>query len=175
MASSNANFRGGDDHRKARELEEARKAGLAPAERDEDGKEINPHIPQYMAAAPWYLNTTGPVRFRCALWHLCSRRWWRHHHPAHMATHAPQAISGPSTPAAGIHGQMRVFVRAHLGFGGTSETYCGPQHRCSLNLRNSTAQRPSNCRWRELRGWLCAVVGHSPQTGKRPGGDSLTG
>jgi len=62
MASSNANFRAGDDFRKARELEEARKAGLAPAERDEDGKEINPHIPQYMAAAPWYLNTTGPVR-----------------------------------------------------------------------------------------------------------------
>jgi len=29
---------------------------------DEDGKEINPHIPQYMAAAPWYLNNTGPVR-----------------------------------------------------------------------------------------------------------------
>jgi len=62
MASSNANFCAGDDFRKARELEEARKAGLAPAERDEDGKEINPHIPQYMAAAPWYLNTTGPVR-----------------------------------------------------------------------------------------------------------------
>mmetsp|Transcript_2999 Transcript_2999/g.5896 ORF Transcript_2999/g.5896 Transcript_2999/m.5896 type:complete len:553 (+) Transcript_2999:206-1864(+) len=60
MASSNANFKAGDDWRKAKELEEARKAGLAPAERDEDGKEINPHIPQYMASAPWYLNTSGP-------------------------------------------------------------------------------------------------------------------
>ncbi|KAG5106464.1 hypothetical protein JHK82_043434 [Glycine max] len=48
------------DHRKQIELEEARKAGLAPAELDEDGKEINPHIPQYMSSAPWYLNAERP-------------------------------------------------------------------------------------------------------------------
>eukprot|EP00976_Prorocentrum_cordatum_P111184 1195325-Prorocentrum_minimum.AAC.4 len=60
MASSTNNFKAGDDWRKAKELEEARKAGLAPAELDEDGNEINPHIPQYMASAPWYLNNNHP-------------------------------------------------------------------------------------------------------------------
>mmetsp|Transcript_11554 Transcript_11554/g.42262 ORF Transcript_11554/g.42262 Transcript_11554/m.42262 type:complete len:486 (+) Transcript_11554:173-1630(+) len=54
------NFKGRDEYRKQQELDEARKAGLAPAERDEDGKEINPHIPQYMASAPWYLNNDRP-------------------------------------------------------------------------------------------------------------------
>ena len=54
-------FKSREDHRKQLELEEARKAGLAPAELDEDGKEINPHIPQYMSSAPWYLNAERPV------------------------------------------------------------------------------------------------------------------
>lgn len=67
---SAATFKSREDHRKQLELEEARKAGLAPAEVDEDGKEINPHIPQYMSSAPWYLNAEKPVSFttfRCLL------------------------------------------------------------------------------------------------------------
>ncbi|KAL2325164.1 hypothetical protein Fmac_024222 [Flemingia macrophylla] len=56
-----ATFKSRENHRKKLELEEARKAGLAPAEVDEDGKEINPHIPQYMSSAPWYLNAEKPV------------------------------------------------------------------------------------------------------------------
>ncbi|KAK6127567.1 hypothetical protein DH2020_038685 [Rehmannia glutinosa] len=53
-------FKSREDHRKQAELEEARRAGLAPAEVDEDGNEINPHIPHYMSSAPWYLNAEGP-------------------------------------------------------------------------------------------------------------------
>ena len=43
-----------EERKREFELEEARKKGLIAPELDEDGKAINPHIPQYMAAAPWY-------------------------------------------------------------------------------------------------------------------------
>jgi len=46
--------------KKKKELEEFRKLGAAPAEVDDEGFSINPHIPQYMAEAPWYLSNGRP-------------------------------------------------------------------------------------------------------------------
>ncbi|XKL65432.1 hypothetical protein PGB90_008852 [Kerria lacca] len=51
-----------EDFRKAKELEEARKVSrTAPAAVDEEGKDINPHIPQYISTTPWYYGAKSPT------------------------------------------------------------------------------------------------------------------
>jgi len=60
MASASGSRLTREDYRKQRELNEARKNGELPPEQDEDGNLINPHIPEFMSKAPWYLNQEGP-------------------------------------------------------------------------------------------------------------------
>ena len=56
MASSTRTIKGREAYRAAKELEEARKAGTAAPAIDSEGKIINPHIPEYIAQAPWYVS-----------------------------------------------------------------------------------------------------------------------
>uniref|UniRef100_A0A6T6L670 Pre-mRNA-splicing factor SLU7 n=1 Tax=Timspurckia oligopyrenoides TaxID=708627 RepID=A0A6T6L670_9RHOD len=60
MASAQRSFRSRDEYKKSKELEEARKAGQIAPEQDEEGNDINPHIPQYIAKSPWYLKNEAP-------------------------------------------------------------------------------------------------------------------
>mmetsp|Transcript_5594 Transcript_5594/g.16971 ORF Transcript_5594/g.16971 Transcript_5594/m.16971 type:complete len:554 (-) Transcript_5594:855-2516(-) len=79
----------GDEFRRQKELEEARKAGLAPAALDEDGKEINPHIPEYMTTAPWYLNKDQPTLTHQRNWNKQEEdgfRWYDRGAKAFQAT-----------------------------------------------------------------------------------------
>src|SRR5687767_2915390 len=61
MASASNSMRlSREDYKKAHELEELRKSGVAPPEVDAQGRMINPHIPQYISQKPWYFGDNTP-------------------------------------------------------------------------------------------------------------------
>jgi pre-mRNA-processing factor SLU7 len=78
-----------EEKKKQQELEEARKAGLAQPAVDEEGKEINPHIPQFMSATPWYMNEDRPTLRHQRNWNQASfddHHWYDRGAKTHQAT-----------------------------------------------------------------------------------------
>lgn len=61
MASSQGKFISRDEYRTKKTLDDLRKAGKMPAELDEEGKEINPHLPQYIIQAPCTIYLKFPL------------------------------------------------------------------------------------------------------------------
>ncbi|CAO3631910.1 unnamed protein product [Cunninghamella blakesleeana] len=57
MSSTQANCLTKEEYRRQKDSDAARKAGTAPAAIDDKGNEINPHTPQFMLNAPWYVDT----------------------------------------------------------------------------------------------------------------------
>mmetsp|Transcript_155388 Transcript_155388/g.289981 ORF Transcript_155388/g.289981 Transcript_155388/m.289981 type:complete len:689 (-) Transcript_155388:117-2183(-) len=65
------NFNSRDDARQRKQLQEARAAGTAAPEMDHaTGKMINPHNPQFITQAPWYLNQDKPSLQHHQAWNL---------------------------------------------------------------------------------------------------------
>lgn len=88
------------DWKKQKQLDDARKAGTAPAEVDAFGHEINPHIPQYISKVPWYYGSREPG--------LSHQRMAPDSAPVPATEHTQQTTEKLSHEDAGIrHGLVR--------------------------------------------------------------------
>lgn len=74
-------FTSRDDAKKQKQLQEARASGTAAPEMDAaTGKMINPHNPQFITQAPWYLNQNKPSLKHQQAWNLPSagtKDWYK--------------------------------------------------------------------------------------------------
>ena len=125
MATANNQRMTRDEFRKARELEELRKTGAAPPEVDDQGRMINPHIPQYISQAPWYYHSKGPGL--------------KHQYPSRLT-----AASSSSTP---IDAAVRVERVARLRRGqwtdASSCSNCGSQTHNAKDCLERPRKRPA--------------------------------
>lgn len=80
-----------EDYLKKKEEEEARKAGTLPPQTDEEGRDINPHIPEYVKEAPWYLDSTQPT-----LKHQTSASFGGARKVAGFGEFAKRGVAGPA-------------------------------------------------------------------------------
>lgn len=65
------NFASRDEAKKQKQLQEARASGTAAPEMDAaTGRMINPHNPQFITQAPWYLNQSKPSLKHQQAWNL---------------------------------------------------------------------------------------------------------
>ncbi|GBG25356.1 Pre-mRNA-splicing factor Slu7 [Hondaea fermentalgiana] len=55
MASSSSAMLTREELARKRTLDEARKSGVLPPKVDDEGNMLNPHMPEFMSQAPWYL------------------------------------------------------------------------------------------------------------------------
>jgi len=74
-------FTSRDDAKRQKQLQEARAAGTAAPETDAaTGKMINPHNPQFITQAPWYLNQDKPSLKHHQAWNkraMGTKDWYR--------------------------------------------------------------------------------------------------
>ena len=132
-----ASYKGRDAHKKEMQLLEARKAGLAQPELDEDGKAINPHIPKYMVDAPWYLAAEQPSLKHQRNWRAANNR-----QDSSAAAAAAAAMGGAEMKRRGYAATEDEFARpsAKRAKGGDAAAAPGEDNETTVRLEEEEKQ-----------------------------------